>query len=264
MINLIAAEVRRLRSTKLWLLALLLAITLGGGIVAMIALIGTHNLQPPMPGLDTRIGATTILGLISITIFIPAVFGTAAVTGEYRHRTITPTFLAVPRRWRILVAKLITFGLGGIGYGAVSSGVAVTGLLVASWLHRTPLGIGAGDLAGFMVRVMLTSAIYTLIGVAVGALIRSQILAVLAVLGYFYLLEMLLMIIPGVNALYPFLPGGATSALIGFSYLTDELGAQLGWATTLLPPVGAALVLLGYAAAAAIAAVALPLRRDVT
>jgi ABC-type transport system involved in multi-copper enzyme maturation permease subunit len=263
MINLIAAEFRRLRSTRLWLLALLLAVIFGGGIVALLALIGPHNLQPPLPGLDTSAGATTILGLISITIFIPAVLGTVAVTSEYRHRTITPTFLAVPRRWRVLVAKLITFGLGGAGYGLISSSTAVGGVLAACALRGQPLGLGAGDVVGFMARVVLTSAIYTLIGVAVGALLRNQVLAVLVVLGYFYFLETLLLIIPGVNALYPFLPGGATSALIGFSFLTDQLGDQLGWATTLLPSAGAALVLLGYAAAAAFAAIAVPLRRDI-
>ncbi len=264
MINLVAAELHRLRSTRLWVLALVLAVIFGGGLVSMLALIGPQHVQPPMPGLDTRAGAATVLGLISLTIFIPAVFGTVAVTGEYRHRTITPTFLAEPRRWRVLVAKLIAFGIGGAGYGLVASATAVGGLYAGAAVHHTTLGLGPADLVGIAARIILTSAIYTLIGVGIGALIRNQVLAVLIVLTYFYFLETVFMIIPGVNLLYPFLPGGATSSLIGFSLLTDQLGAQLGTATVLLPPVAAALVLLGYAAVSSALAVALPLRRDVT
>lgn len=42
----------------------------------------------------------------------------------------------------------------------------------------------------------------------------------------FYFLEVVLMVLPGVNALYPYLPGGATSALVQIDFLTDSLGDQ--------------------------------------
>ena len=40
------------------------------------------------------------------------VLGVLIITGEYRHKTVTPTFLAEPRRGRVVTAKL------GIGFGA--------------------------------------------------------------------------------------------------------------------------------------------------
>lgn len=61
------------------------------------------------------------------------------------------------------------------------------------------------------------------------------------------------------NTVYPFLPGGATAALTGFSVLTEQVGAGV-----LLSAAGGALVLVGWAVAAAIGAVAVPIRRDVT
>ncbi|WP_022883796.1 hypothetical protein [Glaciibacter superstes] len=71
------------------------------------------------------------------------------------------------------------------------------------------------------------------------------------------------MIIPEVNILYPYLPGGATAALTNFTLLADTIAEQttLG-ASSLLPPALGAIVLLGYAALASAVAVVLPLRRD--
>ena len=115
-----------------------------------------------------------------------------------------------------------------------------------------------------LVQISLAMAVYCLIGVGVGALVRNQMIAMMIVIGYFYFAETMLMLIPGVNLLYPFLPGGATAALTDFTFLTESVSSELGTqAVVLLPPALGAVVLLGYALAAAVAAVALPLRRDV-
>lgn len=69
--------------------------------------------------------------------------------------------------------------------------------------------------------------------------------------------------IPGVNAIYPFLPGGATASLTSFDFLTGAIASQtaLTPATMVSPVVGAA-TLVAYAVIAAILAVFVPLRRD--
>ena len=85
------------------------------------------------------------------------------------------------------------------------------------------------------------------------------------VVGYLYLAEPVLMMIPGVNALYPLLPGGATAALTDFTYVADAMSAQLGSdAVALLPPAAGALLLTAYALTAAAIAVVVPMRRDIT
>ncbi len=59
--------------------------------------------------------------------------------------------------------------------------------------------------------------------------------------------------------------GGATAALTGFTYVADAIAAQTGAAAgALLPASLAGVVLVGYAALAAFAAVAAPLRKDIT
>ncbi|GAB3490542.1 hypothetical protein [Amycolatopsis cihanbeyliensis] len=117
---------------------------------------------------------------------------------------------------------------------------------------------------GLLARIAAALAVYTVLGVALGALLRNQVAALLIVGGYFYAGETALLLIPGVNAAYPFMPGGAASALTGFSYLADATASQTGTAaTSLLPAPLGALVLLGYALLAATLAIAAPLRRDI-
>jgi ABC-2 type transport system permease protein len=111
-----------------------------------------------------------------------------------------------------------------------------------------------------LLRIAATMAIYTVLGVGIGALLRNQVTAL--AIGYLYFA---VLAIPGVTTIYPYLPGGASASLSAFGYLTDAMAQQTGNASRqLLPtPVGA-LVLLGYALTAAALAVAFPRRRDVT
>lgn len=143
---------------------------------------------------------------------------------------------------------------------SASSGFALWCVVI---LRGIALGAPADDVVTLLARLAVAAAIYMLLGVGIGALARNQLVAVAIVLGYFYLLEYLLMIIPGLDALYPFLPGGATAALTDFTFLTDTLAEETSLGTpVLLSPLLGALVLVAYALGAAVAAVAAPLRRD--
>ena len=97
-------------------------------------------------------------------------------------------------------------------------------------------------------------AAYGVIGVAVGALVRNQIVAVVAVLVWMLAVEQI--VIAG-------LPGDRTVDARGATYALLQLGPELGLEGKLLSaPVGG-LVLLGYTAAALTLALLLTPRRDV-
>lgn len=90
---------------------------------------------------------------------------------------------------------------------------ATAAVLGVSRAHAPPLAFRQSNLFGFVAKIVHSSASYALIGAGVGALSRKQLLAALIVLAYFYFLEPLFMVIPGLGMFYPFLLGGATSAL---------------------------------------------------
>jgi ABC-2 type transport system permease protein len=137
-------------------------------------------------------------------------------------------------------------------------------LLLHAGISGTPLGLAPADLARDLAGVALAAVAYTAIGVAVGAITRNLLLAAGIVLGWFYLIEPMIMLIPGINTAYPLLPGGATASLVGFTFLTDAMSAQLHLSgPSILSPWVGALVLFVYAAVAAAIAFVLPLRRDI-
>lgn len=255
-------ELIRLFSTRLPLWALLAALLCGGGLTGLLAVIGPENASPPLPGLDTAEGSGIVLGLGGLLLFVPALIGTTAITSEYRHRTIGATFLAVPRRSQVLRAKLVVFALLGLAYGLIASLSSGVALLAGTMLRGQELGLPGDHLLTVLIQLTLASAVYMLLGVGIGALARHQLLAVGIVLGYFYFLEYVLMLIPGINRLYPLLPGGATASLTRFTVVTDAIEQQTGTAAAVGSPVLGAVILLGYAMLAATAAVLVPLRRD--
>ena len=106
-------------------------------------------------------------------------------------------------------------------------------------------------LLAMIARSMPVAACWALLGVAVGAAVRNQTVAVLVPLVWFLLIESL---IPayGLTALVPWLPGGATTALLG------------GRHTGALPAWAALLVLLGYALALLAPGARAIARRDIT
>lgn len=265
MITTIRGELTRLFSTRLPLIAAIVAVVCGGGLTGVLGLIGPENSTPPLPALDTPEGVGIAVGLSGLALFVPALIGTIAITSEYRHRTIGTTFLAEPRRGRVLGAKLVGYALFGLGYGAIAAITSALALYLAAGVRGVRIGIDPGALMIMLTQLTLAAAVYMVLGVAIGALARHQIVAIGIVLGYFYFLEYVLMIIPGVNRLYPYLPGGATSALTDFTFLTDAISGQTAAGLPgLLPPAAGAAVLLGYAAVAATVAVLVPLRRDLT
>ena len=117
-IRAIASEFQKVFTTRMWwLLAILLAAYvafLSGGLGAFLGWVTTDPDAPvasggfngPPPGTDL---ATLLYSFASSVGYVfPVLLGTLAVTGEFRHRTLTPTFLAEPHRSSVLSAKFLS------------------------------------------------------------------------------------------------------------------------------------------------------------
>jgi ABC-2 type transport system permease protein len=199
--------------------------------------------------IDVAIGAAVHAGIAAI---FPLVLGIMAVAGEYRHLTITDTFLGTPRRGRVIAAKLAVNGVIGAAFGVVA--VLTTLAATSVWLLATGESMtwSDGDLWRTAAGAVVWNALFAVVGVGIGALVRSLPAAIAGTLAWVALVEGLVGQLVGddVARWLPFAAGRSLGGITG-----QAEGGLSQWA-------GAA-VLLAYAAVAAFAAVVSTERRDV-
>jgi ABC-2 type transport system permease protein len=188
----------------------------------------------------------------SFFILVLAVIG---ISGEWRHRTITSSLLAAPDRRRFLAAKAIAFAAAGFMLSLlIALGVAVTGAAILS-ARDLPLP-ELTELAAQVGRSALLAAMLGAFGVAIGALVRNQIVAVVTLLVIMFVVEpIVLSLAPSVGRYGPF--GALSVAAAGIP--ADDAG--LG-EVDLVASGPAVLLLLAWIAAALSAAAALLQRGD--
>src|SRR4051812_10567734 len=159
--------------------------------------------------LDTAAGVRHVFSAGRDFLFLFIALGAVGAAGEFRHGTAVPTFLATPARWRVLVAKLAAhLGLGAIVAAAC---VAVETAIALPWIDAQGTGVTpwSATVLEPAIGSILSGAAYCSLGVAVGMLVRNQIVALAVTLGWFAVAEAALATFtPAVSR---FLPGGLFS-----------------------------------------------------
>jgi ABC-2 type transport system permease protein len=252
MTALVRAELLKLRSTRMlaWsLLATLAFVVLTAALNVPSAGANNNTLSVDEPALLARI--IGVSGGVPAVIMV--VLGVLAFTQEIRYGTITSTFLVEPRRSRVLVAKGVALVLAGVVIGAAVLVVSfVTSVAVIGARHGnvTP----GAEFWQVVAAVLVVMALYGVIGLAVGALLRNQIVAMVVALVWLLPVEHLL-----IDALSRI----GRWTLQGVTYGLLQLGPTITTRGTLLDaPIGG-LLLAGYSAASVALALVVAPRRDV-
>lgn len=244
MIAQLKAELLKVRSTRttLGLFAGVAGLTL---LIVLLTGLLTHA-----DGLGSKNDQRGLFAPGAVALIFSGLAGVLLVTSEYRYGTIRPTFLFTPRRGRVLSAKLTAGLLAGLVFGAVSLGLAVgVGSLILS-ARGIPSALSGGNFALIVFGGLAGIALRGAFGVGLGAILRNQVGAVIALLAWDFVVNSLLFgLAPSVGR---FMPTPAADALMGLK------------TTHLLPPAAGGAVLLAWTAALALAGLALTLRRDVT
>lgn len=261
MSRLVRAELRKATTTRL-----LFGLTLGGVVlVAFYAIVyafiagtttgrqsGLHDLSDPA-AVRLVYGVPFLFGYL-----MPLVFGVIAVSGEYRHKTITPTYLATPRRSRVLQAKVVAAAIIGAAMGLVLTVVVTVVGAITIAARGYPVLLTSDGVPRLLILTVLGLGVWAVFGVGFGALLKNQIAAVIAVVVLVNVLEPLLALFLRwihAGAVAKVLPTIAANAIVAPSNVK---------AADILPWWGGALALLAWGLVTATLGSVISLRRDVT
>jgi ABC-2 type transport system permease protein len=249
MIRLIRAELTKLATTRL-IYGLAAAMAAFAVLIVAATAAGVDG-APPLSAYSLPVLVAAPVTLLSGAALLLGILGMA---GEFRHQTVTQTFLVTPDRGRVVAAKLVAYPLAGITL--TLSILAFTAAVAAGWLAATgitpslpePVAYALGHV---LLGAVLAAGLCGLVGVGVAALVRNQVAALVGVAVWVLLVEGLLMSLLNVPSLGKWLPSAAAAAL------TNPGGGQLS-------RLAGSLLLAGYALALAAAGTRLVVRRDIT
>ena len=265
----VKAEFRKFFSTRMWW-GMAIGVFLAGALFAVLfALVvaGSHQERgpggggPPLPGLDnTTMVSTVYTAGLSLAYLLTLVVGVMSIGSEYRHKTITSTFLSTPKRVRVMLAKVTSLLGIGVFYGLVflvgSVGVGGAAIAIKGFSPFPE----AGPIARALALSLLVLGLWSLLGLGAGILIPNQVAAILIAVGAAWIVEplagILLSLVSWGKDVVPYMPSQATSAMVGQINTSSSTHLLSWWA--------GALVLVAYAAVLAGFGSMLTVRRDVT
>jgi hypothetical protein len=201
---------------------------------------------------------TSVIG-VNVAQLAIGVLGVVMITGEYSTGMIRATFTAVPNRLPVLWAKL------GV-YGVVTLVVSIPATLIAFFSAQSILAghtlfgrdISLSITDPGVARVVVGGALYLalvgLLGLGLGAIIRSTAGGIGAFVAILFVIPPILTLLPSSwnDAVSPYLPSNAGQAIMQFGAPDHTLGPWTGLA-----------LFAGYTAGTIAAAAVLLRRRDV-
>lgn len=241
--DVLAAEwlkIRTARSTRI-IVGVVAVLT---GLMALLAwyFVSVWDSLPPERQANSSLGGLPdLLGwILSLCM---AVFGTLAIASEYANGMIRTTFIAMPRRGRVLGAKALI--VGGVTF--VTAEVALTVTLLASAMIVGDRAITGqtppdADSAVLIVAMGLSTTTFALIGLALGAITRSALASIVSLAMIWYIVPLVARFAPAPISdwLTSLVPGALAGQLAGTGNVNSVFGA-------VLPPAAALLAMLAYA-----------------
>jgi ABC-2 type transport system permease protein len=228
--QLVRAELLKVRTTRGWWVYLILIVLLVG--LAVAGDVGSNaDLRSQQ---EFQIGLVEAAGFGAVLAMILAI---TMVTTEFRHGTITPTFLAAPSRERVLASKALAGTLVFLFFGALS--LAIVAAVALPWLTITgdEIHLLEGEVATRAAETLLSVVLWGLMGIAIGSVVHSQVAALVGTLVWIFVVENLLVGLlglldgEGVTAYLPFRALDAADGTGGDNLISywPGVAVSLGW-----------------------------------
>lgn len=177
-----------------------------------------------------------LVSIDSAAVFFAVLLGVLIATTEYRHGTITQTFLAFPVREQVIGAKAAAAAL--VGVLLTLPAVVLTFAVAVVWVGgHQGFDVGSHEL-GLIGRLFLAAAIGAALGLFIGAALARQLGAIILVLGWLFFVEHIIgALLPGTR---DYLPGrGVIGGILGNGDEFPSLGKALAVALAYLIGLGA-------------------------
>lgn len=171
----------------------------------------------------------------------PLVLGVLVGAGEFRTGAFRTTFTTVPARWSVLGAQVLVMTAFALGVAVLTTAACVVGILPPAASRGIGVDLTADGTPGVMLGMVAFQVALAIFGLALGALLRRTVPALVAALLLVLILPIVLMM-----ATDPLI-GGADPATAG---MPDDSG-QLNVVDTLvsLSPGGSAQLMTVQASA---------------
>jgi ABC-2 type transport system permease protein len=243
-IRVVGAELLKMRTTRtFWGLA---GATLGLVMLAVVlplAIESDFSGESDVRSLLSSAGAAGLMMLILGVVFS---------AGEYRHGTIAWTLLVDPVRLRVASGQALACAVAGAAVAACAA--ALTAVVALPWLAaKDAASLSGGEVLGIFLGGILYGALAGAFGAGLGAVMRNQVVAVVLVLVFLFVVD------PALIALFD---GYDKFSLSGLGNSISG-GAEEDFEADLLPFWAATLVWTGYTAVLVAGAALLTSRRDV-
>jgi hypothetical protein len=226
---LLRSEIRKLTSTKMPLVFLIVLIIFG--VLNAVAIITGTDMDGSKAFISTAADQQSLISFAANAMILTSLFGAIAVAREYGHGTVVPTFLTVPRRQQAVFAQLSAVALGGAIIGFLGSVFIALALAIA--LPSTEFGflIPNSDLLQVILAATIAGAVGSVLGAGIGSIVRNTGGAVTGV--FLALIVAPPLIVQLANSTGAWMPGSLTNVASGITNdvsITSAYIALLVWA----------------------------------
>jgi ABC-type transport system involved in multi-copper enzyme maturation permease subunit len=184
---LVRSELIKIRTTRGWWAYLIVIVLLTG--IAVAGEVGSAESSDRSTA-DFQLGLVETVG---VSVLLAIILGIMMVTTEFRHGTVTPTFLATPHREQVVAAKAIAGVIVAVGFALLSLLVVFAVALPWFAIVGAEWNLAGGETATSVAEQILAAVLWVLIGVAVGAIVQSQVAALVGTLIWIFVGETLLL-----------------------------------------------------------------------
>jgi ABC-2 type transport system permease protein len=181
--DVVASEWIKVRSVRssVWLLVIAAVTAIGGS-----AIVGVSERSSSPPPVADPV-ASVFLAWLEYPVLAVGILGVLSFTSEYTTGQIRPTFTAVPQRLTVLVAKAGVIGIVALVF---AEALAFASFLLCQTIlagHRYATSLADPGVAGNVLAAGFCLLAIAILGLALGAILRTTVAAVASLPALLYL-----------------------------------------------------------------------------